>query len=276
MTAHRQEMGQFQPNLTSVHKVLALFFFLSASFVRQRHCAATDVSARRKRASRVIQHPTPLNLFAVSNSSTRLPNFVDLFEFPLNTLSPDLFGKALICISFAFVMHVAIADSVLLECSTPPATLIDGLSRTACEISRSVMVEHYSGPKPAQPYASEFDRREVAIAIGKKAESVTTVAGIRAGPRAVQIQTSLLYPPFVDQIAKRYPTPKARRYKRWVIAYEQIEYGAQGSEQGFPLECATAVHSTTRATKIVAECFPLEERARFLKTLDAVQGLHGP
>lgn len=186
------------------------------------------------------------------------------------------FDKVLLCLSLVFVMRATIADSHLPECSTPPAVLIDGLSRTACEISQSVMVERYSGPKPAHPYASEFDRRKVAIAIGKKAESVTTVAGIRAGPRAVQVQTSLLYPPLVDQVAKRYPTPKARRYKRWVIGYEQIEYGAQGSAQGFPLECATAVHSTTQATKIVAECFPLEERARFLKTLDAVRGLRGP
>ncbi|MDP9990619.1 hypothetical protein J2W30_000282 [Variovorax boronicumulans] len=186
------------------------------------------------------------------------------------------FDKVLLCFSLVLVTRATLADSHLPACSAPPAILIDGLSRTTCEIARSVTVEHYSGPKPASPYASELDRREVAIALGKKAESVTTVAGIRVGPHVVQVQTSLLHPPFVDQIAKRYPTPKARRYKHWVIAYEQIEYGAQGSEQGFPLECATAVHSTTHATKIVAECFPLEERARFLKTLDAVQALPGP
>lgn len=179
--------------------------------------------------------------------------------------------KVLLCLSLVFLMRAAIADSNLPGCSTPPLALIDGLSRTACEISRSVTIERYSSPKPASPYASEFDRREVAIALGKKAGSVTAVAGIKAGANAVQVQTSLLPPPFVDQIAKRYPTPKARRYKHWVIAYEQIEYAAQGTAQGFPLECATAIHSTTQVTKIVAECFPLGERARFSKTLDAVR-----
>lgn len=177
----------------------------------------------------------------------------------------------LLCLSFALAAQAAIAESALQKCSTPPLMLLYSLSRTACENSRSVTIERYSSPKPASPYASDFDRREVVIASGKTVESIRAVAGIRVGPSARQVQTDLLHPPFADQIGKRYPLPKTSRYRHWVISYEQIEYGAQSSAQGFPLECATAIRSTTRATKIVAECSPLGERARFSKTLDAVE-----
>lgn len=183
-------------------------------------------------------------------------------------MRPD---KIFSCLLLLLVARAALADSDFSACSTPPAILIDELGRTACEFSRSVTIERYSSSKPASLYANDFDRREVVIASGKTVESVRAVAGIRIRPSTRQVQTDLLHPPFADQIAKRYPLPKASRYGRWVIAYEQIEYGAQGSAQRFPLECATAIRSTTRATEIVAECSPLGERARFSKTLDAIQ-----
>ena len=175
------------------------------------------------------------------------------------------------CFLLIVIARVASAAAPVLECPTSPAVSIEGISRTVCEVSRSVMIERYLSPEPTSVYASNLDRREVAIATGKNAESVASVAGLRLGPRAVQVQTKLLQPPFVDQIARRYVNPMKIRYKNWMIAYEEIEYGAQGSAHGFPFECATAIQSTWQARKIVAECFPLEERARFAKTLDAVR-----
>lgn len=175
------------------------------------------------------------------------------------------------CLLLIFMARAAGAAATVLECPTSPAVSIEGISRTACEISRSVVIERYLSPEPTSVYASKLDRREVAIAMGKNAESVASAAGLTLGPRSIQVQTKLLQPPFADQIARRYVNPMKIRYKNWMIAYEEIEYGAQGSAPGFPFECATAIQSTLQAKKIVAECFPLEERARFAKTLDAVR-----
>lgn len=179
--------------------------------------------------------------------------------------------RIFLCLSLVFVMRAAIADSAIMGCSNPPAILIVGLNRIACEISQSVTIERYLGQKSASPYASAFDQREVVVAWGSKAEFVEVVAGVKRGPGPIQRQTSLLHPPFVDQIAKRYSPSKASRYKQWAIVYEQIEYATQGSAQKFFLECATAIRSSTQATKLVAECFSLGERRRFSESLDAVR-----
>lgn len=181
------------------------------------------------------------------------------------------FERIFLCLSLVLVMHAAIADSTVVGCSNSPAIIIFGLDRVACEVSQSVAIERYSGQKLASPYASEFDQREVVVAWGGKAEFVEAVAGIKSDPGAIQRQTGLLQPPFADQIVRRYLFKKASRYNQWVIVYEQIEYAAQGAAQKFFLECATAIRSSTQATKVVAECFSLEERRRFLKTLDAVK-----
>lgn len=174
------------------------------------------------------------------------------------------------CISLVFLISSANGKSDFKDCAALPTAFIEGLSRTACEISQSVIIESYSSPRPTSPYASEFDWRNVAIASGKKSNAVMAVAGIKSGPAATRIQTGLLRPPLPDRIAKRYLIPKASRYGHWVIAYEQVEYGAQGSIPGFAMECATAIRSFKQEIKVVAECFPFGGRVRFSKALGAI------
>lgn len=180
-------------------------------------------------------------------------------------------SKSFLCFLFALVARVAMADEVPVECPIPPAMTADGIDRIECQVSGLVINERYLGPKPESPYASAFDRRELAVAYGKTIEAVKAVVGIKADSRASQAPSLLLQPPLVDSIVKRSPVSKASNYKQWSIASEKIEYGAQGGAQGFRLECATAIRSSMSKTVVVAECFPLEEKARFSKTLDAVR-----
>jgi hypothetical protein len=181
------------------------------------------------------------------------------------------FENSPVFLSLMFFTCAASADAALLECSTYPSILMDGLGRATCEIFQSVKIERYFGPMPASPYANNFDRREVAIALGENAETVREITGAKTKAGTAHLQASFFQPPFSDQIFKRHSISKPSRYKHWAIAYEHIEYAAQGSSRGFVLECATAIHFPTRTMKIVAECFPWEERVRFSRTLDAVR-----
>lgn len=180
-------------------------------------------------------------------------------------------SKSLFCLLFAVAAHAALADGVAVECPTAPVISTDGLDRMGCQASGLVFIEQYLGPKPESPYASAFDRRELVVAYGKTLGAVKAVADIGAGSRRPQTQSPLLQPPLVDYVVKRVPASKARNYKKWSISSEKIEYSAQGGAPGFLLECATAIRSTSSRTVVVAECFPLEEKARFAKTLDAVR-----
>lgn len=180
-------------------------------------------------------------------------------------------SKSLLYLWFAVVTHEALADGSAAQCPNSPVLLSNELDRIECQVSRWVVIEKYVSPKPDSLYVTAFDRRELALAHGETLDAVKAVVGIPRGSSGPHAQRLLLQPPLAEYVVKRTPVPKVRNHKKWAIASEEIEYVVQGEAPGFPLECATAIRSTTLRAVVVAECFPLEERTRFTKTLDAVR-----
>lgn len=147
-------------------------------------------------------------------------------------------------------------------------------TQTECTTQDGVTVSQFLGTAPSSPYATEFDRRAFAFAVarGQNTESVRRVAGIVKGFRgAATTQSFLSPPPSQAQIARRDASGAARSHHQWIVMFERVQYAAQGGVPGFVIDCATAIRSNRSETVEAAECFPLEERKRFFRTLDAIR-----
>lgn len=140
-----------------------------------------------------------------------------------------------------------------------------------CDVAHGRVVFSFSGPEPTSPYASDFDRRRVAIAKATSTRRLKLPGGPGAeshSPRSAGFQ--LLSPPAQEQIVQREEVKKAVKKSGWHIVTERVSYGAQGGRFGFVMECSTATHWHKTYALAVAECYPLEERQRFVKTLELI------
>lgn len=160
----------------------------------------------------------------------------------------------------ALFIHTVHADTVVDQCSSTPAISNSELSQTQCRIVGAVTVKTYSASALLSPYATAFDQCSVAVAYSKDARALKSALG----------DVPLLRAPMADQISKKEPMPKTN-YRHWVISSEMIEYGSPGGAPGFVLSCSTAIRSRPTLTLAVAECYPLEQRERFIHTLDSVR-----
>lgn len=146
------------------------------------------------------------------------------------------------------------------------------LRQTSCNEQDGVETRKYSGSEPTSPYATEFDRRQVVIAKSADTAKLQQVVGLKVTGQTLKMpRIQLVTPPFEDQISQRKSMSKPERRNGWVIVTERIQYAAQGGRPGFVMDCSTAVHRRKKDSAAVAECFPLEERDRFLHTLDSVR-----
>lgn len=157
-------------------------------------------------------------------------------------------------------IHTAHADTVVDRCSDAPSISNSELSQTQCRMVGSVTVETYSTPALLSPYATAFDQRSLTVAYSKDARALKAASG----------SFLLLRPPMAEQISKKEPMSKTS-YGHWIISSEMIEYGSPGGAPGFVLSCSTAIRSRPTLTLAVAECYPLEQRERFLQALDSVR-----
>ena len=177
-------------------------------------------------------------------------------------------------VSFAalltFYLHGVQADG-LATCASLVLSF-ENLTQSECSNQDGLTVFRYLGKTTSSPYATEFDQRSVLVARGLNAKAVRAAAGIDAGPKGMSLNQSRLARPLAeDQIARRSPLKASVRHREWTIMTERVQYAAQGRAPGFVVDCATALRSSQRETTAVAECFPLEERQRFLRTLEAIR-----
>jgi hypothetical protein len=179
----------------------------------------------------------------------------------------DTFSRMLV---LSVGLHTLVAAQTSVECVNPPLLAAKEINRSSCRLLVGTTVERYLENKPTSAYATEFDRRELAVAYGKNSARVKAVAGIDGDVKNSLVESQFLEPPFVNLISKVFPMKRFRRRGNWVIYAVQIEYGAQGGAPGFPLCCSTALRSSNKKTIVIAECFPLEERERFYQTLDSI------
>jgi len=180
-------------------------------------------------------------------------------------------SRLIIFALLAIVTCISQADGVSTTCSGL-ALDAEGLQQTECSTKDGLTVVRYHGPAPSSVYATEFDRRAVTVASGVNARIVREAAGITSGARGMSIGRSrLVKPPVEAQIVHRTTAKKTQKHLHWTILVEEMQYGAQGDAPGFVIDCATALRSNRYGTIAVAECFPLEERQRFLRTLRAIK-----
>jgi hypothetical protein len=149
---------------------------------------------------------------------------------------------------------------------------LSGMAIAECATQSGVVIFRYRDNAPVEPYSTEFDRRFLAIAVGERVNALYEVAGIKLTPRGLkQKRTVLVQPPVAHQILTRKSTAGVRRHHAWTILSEIVQYAEQGGSPGFVIECATGVRSKKGGSAVVSECFPLESRSRFLRTLDSVR-----
>lgn len=163
------------------------------------------------------------------------------------------------------------ADGLPLSCGSP--LLEDrALRQIECVDEKGLVVQRYEESSPPTAYATDLDKRTVAVARSEQVEALMQAAGIVSKSRRQALpRTLLLQPPMKDQVHHRAPPRAARKHKQWQLWTEEVQYGAQGGSPGFVIDCVTAIRTEPKYATAVAECFPLEERTRFLSTLDKIK-----
>jgi hypothetical protein len=153
------------------------------------------------------------------------------------------------------------------ECVALPL-MTESLTPTQCVCQGGLKAIRYQGIEPTSPYSTDFDRRRVSIVLSKDHPRVKEAAGVAgvSGEKA----THLINPPAEEAVAKRSSEKTPVTYDGWSVSSERIEYGSQGGGTGFTFDCATATLSKSGRSIAVAECFPVEERARYLKLLNTI------
>jgi hypothetical protein len=98
------------------------------------------------------------------------------------------------------------------------------------------------------------------------------MTGVPLGQQDAQgYRTQLVQPPVAEQVIRRTPDLNVQSHRGWRIFFEHVDYGAQGGEIGYAVDCATAIKTNERDVAAVSECFAIEERYRFLQTLSVVR-----
>lgn len=150
---------------------------------------------------------------------------------------------------------------------------LDKLSMTHCATEAGVLVLNYKDVETGSPYATDFDKREVSVAISNSRALILKKIGAEVTKRGISLHKTLLVsPPAPAQIKDRHMSPNPARSGNWKVFIENIQYAAQGSAPGFPIKCGTALQFNDFGDSAVAvsECFTYENKHRFLSTLTRV------
>jgi hypothetical protein len=180
--------------------------------------------------------------------------------------------KALcLLVGFAVVVNDACAHGMSMVCPGPKLSEVV-LQQTSCEERTGLTAIRYSDVGASSAYATAFDRRSVVVLFGHDVHAVKSEAGLPARSSEHSLYcVKLVEPPFADQIESRKAAKRPIRHRTWTVLTERVQYEAQGGAAGFVIDCATAMKSSKGGSVAIAECFALEERQRFFRTLDLVR-----
>ena len=155
---------------------------------------------------------------------------------------------------------------------TAPRIVSDTLAMTEYAQKNQVTLVTYREPSSFSSYATELDQRSVVVGYGLNLKQVKEAAGVLSNNGKDYLSRTLLTaPPMTEAIESRKPTRSSTNRGPWVVFFEQIQYGAEGGGQGYVIDCGTALKTEEGTAIAVAECFSLENRQRFLNTLDQIQ-----
>lgn len=178
------------------------------------------------------------------------------------------FSVALRYCGLLLLGFMAFTNVQALECKSPVlANLV--LDHASCEQAAGLTKFVLKSNTSSSPYATDFDLRHVVIVKSNRFGLVQEAAGIKGSGTAMLVsETRLITPPVETQIVNRKVNKRPTKRGKWVIFTERVQYGAQVAA-GFVLDCSTAVRQLTTEYSAVAECYPLEEKARFWKMLES-------
>jgi hypothetical protein len=141
------------------------------------------------------------------------------------------------------------------------------LSAVSCVKKSDVTAVEYSGNEPSGNYSTEFDKRRVLVVFGSSQSEVKDFSAIKINSQnSLADISNAIQPPHPEQIAKK-NLLKSFKFNDWKIATKRFQYANQGGSLGFVIDCATAFKTSKKHTMVVSECYALEEKNRFLKTL---------
>lgn len=179
--------------------------------------------------------------------------------------------STVVTLAWGLLVHGSVmGDSEPAICAEP---VLPGLhiAKAYCDMESGRSTFSFSGPEPTSPYTSDFDRRRVVIAKATSTSKLKLPGSLGAESRSRRSTgIQLIAPPVEDQIVQREHIKKTVKKRGWKIVTERVTYGAQGGVPGFAMDCSTATRWQKTFTLAVAECYPLEERQRFIKTLELI------
>lgn len=143
-----------------------------------------------------------------------------------------------------------------------------GLERVECVVKEGVILSRHIGATPPAPYASELDRRLVVSGFAARSDEEGERVSSARVEREITDYFSELAPPYKEKL--ELVSKKSAIYRTWTVHSSDLQYVSQGANRGFVLKCAMAVTSLNGTAAGLAECFPLEERATFLRSLDTM------
>ena len=170
---------------------------------------------------------------------------------------------------FIFIVTIDIyANENLSACKVRLPNLTD-LRQTNCSVNNDVSIIEYQTSKSSSPYATDFDRRLVKIALGTNIYIVRTLTRFNEKKSNFDVthDNTFIQAPNPDQIDEEKTILQKTKFQGWSLKSEQIQYRTQGGAQGFLIDCVTAIKAQGHHVSAVGECFPVEERQKFLQVL---------
>lgn len=166
---------------------------------------------------------------------------------------------------FSLSMAATVAAS---ECREAPSVREPGLTRESCELVGTALVETYrSTAIPNDPYSTELDRRKLVVVRGPDPIWIKRINGIIGKNQYDASESAVNKPPFSEEIYKTYKE-RTVVVNGWLIGINQVQYGSIAHGPGFVFMCATSFKEGKEFSMSISECFPLEEKSRFYKTIN--------
>lgn len=177
--------------------------------------------------------------------------------------------RDLVCIVFL----LAGCSSEGVAADNCPITLMGSeLHQSSCEEAGGVLMAVFSSSAES-PYATDLDVRKVVVARSSDAARLAGIFGFTGFPRQPTYQgMRLLEIPHQDQV-ETVALEKPYQVDGWQIGQQIIQFSEQGNAPGFSMVCATAFSAERMLA--TAECFPMEEQERFVRTLADISVKNG-
>lgn len=170
---------------------------------------------------------------------------------------------------------VAPAQTTDMTCVTVPRILGE-LTLIACDTSNEVTVAEYRSKKLSSPFATDLDQRRVSVAVSKNGDALTRRAGLKKTKQRLRLESSKLADiPESDSILRREVDWGVKKYHRWSIYKEFLQYAAQGNTPGYPMKCETAIinQDQPKYFLIASECHDFSDK-NFTKILDDIESIY--